>query len=265
MDRFIETNREVWNEWTEQRFTPAFEKVERFMKGEEILQPYELEELGDVTGKKLLHLQCHFGLDTVAWAKRGAQATGVDFSPRSIELAQRLAREVGLTDRANFVCSDVYGLPEVLDERFDIVYTSLGVLAWLPDLDRWARVIEHFLEPGGTFYVAEYHPFPIVFDDEAGIVQPRIRNRYFPGSEPQEFKGEEMGEEFVIYGWPYSLGGVVSALAGAGLRIDFLHEFPYSESQHIRFLEPKADGNWGLPDAVEGELPLLFSVRAIKA
>ena len=264
MDRFIQTNREVWDEWTKQGSTPAFDKLERFFRGEEILQPYELEELGDVNGKTLLHLQCHFGLDTVAWARRGARCTGVDLSPRSIEVAERLSRDVKLSDRTRFICSDIYGLPDVLDDAFDIVYTSLGVLAWLPDLDRWAGVIDRFLKPGGTFYVAEYHPFPLVFDDEAGVVHPRIVNRYFPRADPQVFKDEEIDDDLAIYGWPYSLGVVVTALATIGLRIEFLHEFPYSESQHIRFLEPKGKGTWGLPEEVEGELPLLFSIRATK-
>jgi SAM-dependent methyltransferase len=262
-DALIRSNKELWDDWTTKGFSPGFYKLERFKAGGEVLQGFEIEDLGDVTGKSLLHLQCHFGLDTLAWARRGARATGVDFSDESIALARTLAVEVGLPD-TRFVASDVYGLPDVLDDSFDVVYTSFGVLAWLPDLVRWARVVEHFLAPGGTFYLAEYHPFPLVFDEKRGVIDPKISNRYFPGDEPIVYTGEEVNEDFVVYGWPYSLGGVVSSLAEAGLRIEFLHELPFSESPHLEFVVQRPDGAWGLPVEVEGELPLLFSVKATK-
>lgn len=262
-DRFIDSNKALWDEWTSKGFSPGFYKLETFKSGAEVLQDFEIDEVGDVAGKSLLHLQCHFGLDTLAWARRGARVTGVDFSDESIELARRLADEVGLGE-ARFVRSDVYGLPDALDETFDVVYTSFGVLAWLPDLRRWARVVDHFLAPGGTFYIAEYHPFPLVFDEKRGIVEPKITNRYFPGAEPIVYTGEEVNEDFVVYGWPYSLGEVISAVAEAGLHVEFLHELPFSESPHLEFVVQRPDGAWGLPPEVEGELPLLFSLKATK-
>ena len=260
--RFIEANRSVWDDWTEKGESPAFYKLQRFRAGEEVLQPFELEEVGDVTGRSLLHLQCHFGMDTMAWARRGATATGVDFSERSIAMGRTLASDMGIDVR--LVCSDVYGLPDALDDKFDIVYTSFGVLAWMPDLPRWARVIDHFLKPGGTFYVAEYHPFTLVFEDSASIHEPRLKHPYFPSKEPQAWSGEEVDEDFVVYGWPYTLGDIVSALAGVGLRIEFLHELPFSESPHVDFLVPGPDGTWRLPDGLDGHLPLVFSLKATK-
>lgn len=258
---FIERNKSVWDQWSDKKFTPAFDKIERFRAGEEILQAFEIEEVSDVSGKKLLHLQCHFGLDTLAWARRGAEVTGVDFSDTSIELAQALASDLGFSN-ARFVRSDVFGLPDVLDDVFDIVYTSFGVLAWLPDLDKWAAVIERFLKPGGFFYVAEYHPFPLVFDDSSRTLDLELRHPYFRTAEPIEYPGGEDGE-FTVYGWPYSLGEIVSSLATVGLRIDFLHEFPFSESPHVSYLVPAADGTWRLPPDA-GELPLVFSLKATK-
>ena len=260
--RFIESNRALWDDWTSKGASPAFFKLQRFRSGEEVLQSFELDEVGDVTGKSLLHLQCHFGMDTMAWARRGAQATGVDFSEKSIAMGRTLAADMGID--VDLVCSDVYGLPEVLDGPFDIVYTSFGVLAWMPDLDRWARVIEHFLEPSGTFYVAEYHPFTLVFEDSTDIREPKIKHRYFPTDAPQVWTGEEVDEDFVVYGWPYTLGDIVTALAGVGLRIEFLHEFPFSESPHVDFLEQAPDGTLRLPAELDGHLPLLFSLKATK-
>jgi SAM-dependent methyltransferase len=136
--------------------------------------PYPLlvSEVGDVAGKDLLHLQCHFGLDTLSWARRGARVTGIDFSERGIEQARLLAAEAGLD--ARFLVSDVAELPASLAGEFDIVFTSFGALNWLPDLPRWAEVVAHFTRPGGFFYIAEGHPFAWVFDDDDDATGLRI-------------------------------------------------------------------------------------------
>ena len=137
--------------------------VEGFKAGRITLNDIEIEEIGAVEGKSLLHLQCHFGMDTMSWARLGAEATGVDLSDASIDLANELNAELGLGTR--FIRSNVYDLPDVLDGEFDIVYTSLGALCWLPDLTRWGQVIARFLKPGGTFYVRDEHPAGRIFDD----------------------------------------------------------------------------------------------------
>jgi SAM-dependent methyltransferase len=131
------------------------------------------EELGDVAGKDLLHLQCHFGLDTLGWARLGAWVTGADFSERAIAQARALAAETGLD--ATFIVSDVADLPAALEGDFDLVFTSFGVLGWLPDVPRWADVVAHFVRPGGRFYIAEAHPFAQVFDDGQAATEPRLR------------------------------------------------------------------------------------------
>src|SRR5690349_19544695 len=133
------SNQRLWDAWTKVHAEGEFYDVAGFRKGGVRLRPYEIAALGDVTGKTLLHLQCHFGLDTLSWARLGAKVTGADFSPASIRLARRLAGEVGFED-ARFVLANIYDLPTVLDGQFDVVYTSRGVLSWLPDISRWARV-----------------------------------------------------------------------------------------------------------------------------
>jgi SAM-dependent methyltransferase len=260
VDDHVAANRDVWDDWTQKGCSPASFKVEAFRSGADTLQPFEVAEVGDVAGKTLLHLQCHFGLDTLSWARRGARTTGVDFSPKAIERARTLAEEAGLD--ATFVCSDVLELPAVLTGTFDIVYTSFGVLAWLPDLDRWAQVAAHFVRPGGTFYIAEYHPITFVLDDDPTATEPRIRYPYWPTTQPIALRGPGGDTQ---YGWPFSMGGVLTGLADAGFRIEWLHEFPYSESQHLPFLERAEDGSWRLPRDAGGGLPLMFSVRATKA
>src|SRR5947209_740824 len=166
MDEYMATNRKLWDAWTKIHLDSEFYDVASFRNGERPIRirDYEREEIGEVAGRSLLHLQCHFGLDTLSWARLGAEVTGADFSGRAIELARSLAGELGLP--ARFVHSDVYSLPANLQGEFDIVFTSYGVLYWLPDLSRWAEVVAHFLKPGGVFYVVEYHPFSQVFDDE---------------------------------------------------------------------------------------------------
>ncbi len=180
MDQYTQSNRELWDEWTGIHARSEFYDVEGFKAGRRSLRPIELEALGDVTGKTLLHLQCHFGMNTLDWARRGAQVTGVDFSEKAIALARSLSRELSIP--AEFVLSDIAALPDVLHREFDIVFTSYGVLTWLSDLRRWGQVVAHFLKPGGTFFIAEFHLFAYIFDDEVAELQ--VRYPYFAPSAP---------------------------------------------------------------------------------
>jgi SAM-dependent methyltransferase len=270
VDEEMAANRALWEEWTAIHETSEFYDLDSFKAGGVRLRDYEIEEVGDVRGKRLLHLQCHFGIDTLSWARLGALPTGVDYSERAVTLARSLAAELGLD--ARFVLSDVYDLPNALDERFDIVYTSRGVIGWLPDLRAWAGVIAHFLEPGGVFYISEAHPVMWTLDDETdapGALE--VRYPYFPRPEPLAFPTQGSYadptahvEQPVEYSWVHSMGEIVTELAGAGLRIEFLHEYPFVEWP-VPFLERRADGKWWLPEGRAGELPLFFSLRATKS
>jgi SAM-dependent methyltransferase len=269
MDKYLKANRALWDEWTAINYRSDFYNVEAFKNGLNRLRPYEMEEVGPVEGKDLLHLQCHFGLDTLCWARLGARVTGVDFSEAGIRQARQLASDVGMS--ARFVVSDIYDLPNRLQGAFDIVYTSRGVLGWLPDLEGWARVIAHFLKPGGIFYITEIHPSVLVFDDDEGVTELRVRYPYFRTAEPLAFKVQgsyadrsaRVNQE-VEYDWNHGLGEIVTALSGAGLRIEFLHEFPFCEWP-ISFLLPAEDGRYLLPADLDGKLPLFFSLKATKS
>jgi SAM-dependent methyltransferase len=190
----------------------------------------------------------------------------VDFSDKAVELAQGLARAVGL--EARFICSDVYALPEVLAGQFDVVYTTYGVLCWLRDLKRWADIVAHFLKPGGVFYLADFHPFIYVFD-EADPAELRVKHSYFYHPTPTEWQvqgsyadREAQVKQPVEYEWTHSLGDIVSAVAGAGLRIEFLHEHRCSVDRFLDCLERDAEGWWRLKGSAD--LPLMFSLRAVK-
>jgi len=269
-DEYIEANRRHWDEVVAVHTASEFYDVAAFKAGERRLKPVELAELGDVRGKTLLHLQCHFGIDTLCWARdEGAIVTGADFSVNAVETARALADEMGID--ARFVCSNIYELPQNLDGQFDIVFTSYGVLHWLPDLPRWARVAAHFVKPGGTFYIAEFHPISLIFDDEDDVTELRVRYPYFPRAEPLVFDhaGTYAADRSVplanrrTYEFPHPVSDVVTALIDAGLRIEFLHEFPFSTSKFLPFTEKLPDGSVRLTKH-DGCVPLLFSVKATK-
>jgi SAM-dependent methyltransferase len=261
-------NRALWDEWTTIHVQSEFYNVEGFKRGDIKLHSLEREEVGDVAGKSLLHLQCHFGLATLSWARLGATVTGADFSAKSIDQARALAAELKIP--ARFVCSDIENLPDNLSGEFDIVFTSYGVLTWLPDLNRWANIIAHFLKPGGIFYIAESHPITCIFDDGENISELVIKYPYFGTGEPLEWKVQGSYADRsahvaqpVSYEWIHSIADIINALIGAGLQIEFLHEFPYAAWQHFPFMVEGGDGYWRLPDG-KASLPLLFSIRARK-
>jgi SAM-dependent methyltransferase len=270
MNEYMAANRALWDEWTAIHERSEFYDVEGWKAGRRPLGDFVVEEVGEVAGKALLHLQCHFGLDTLAWARRGARVTGVDFSERAITLARSLAAETGL--EARFVRSDVLELDQVLDGDFEVVFTSFGVLWWLPDLTRWARIAARFVRPGGMLYLAEFHPFSQVMDD-GDATSPTLLYPYFPSPEPLACPVEgsyadpdAKVEQPVEYGWSHSIGEIVTVLAEAGLRIEFLHEFSFTPFRAMRFLVESQDGSrtWHLPEPWDGKLPLMFSLKATK-
>jgi SAM-dependent methyltransferase len=263
-------NQSLWDVWTRIHAAGDFYDLDAFKAGGVRIRPYEIELVGDVTGKSLLHLQCHFGIDTLSWARLGALVTGADISPAAIELAQSLAVELGFPD-ARFVRSNLYDLPEVLDDQFDVVYTSRGAINWLPDVRGWARVVAHFLAPGGAFFITEAHPVAGVFEDEdVAPGELRLAYPYWEHAEPLVFPvtgsyadpEAEVGDE-TEHAWNHGLGEIVSALADEGLRIEVLVEHPFL-AWKVDFLVEGPDGNWYLPPDAGGELPLMFSLRARK-
>jgi SAM-dependent methyltransferase len=271
MDEPLRDNQVLWDAWTKIHVPSAFYDVASFRDGTRPIRlvDYELEEVGPVEGRTLLHLQCHFGLDTLSWARLGARVTGVDFSVEAVAAARALADDLGI--EARFVQSNLYDAPDVLHEQFDIVYTSRGVLGWMPDIQGWAGVAAHFVRPGGTFYVTEVHPVAQVFADE-DVAPGELRLGYPYWSHEAPISGDVVGsyadptaptDGLREHGWDHSLGEIVTALIDAGLRIELLHEFPFVEWP-VPFLVEGDDGRYRLPADAKGELPLFFSIRATK-
>jgi SAM-dependent methyltransferase len=225
------------------------------------------EGLGDVRGRSLLHLQCHFGMDTLAWARLGAKVTGVDFSPRAIAIANELAARAGLA--ARFLETDLYATPDVLKEAFDIVYTGGGALCWLPDIRAWAQVVGRMLRPGGTFYIREAHPVLWSLEDERDDRQLVIGRPYFEPAQPTRWDAAPIWDKeapavTTHYEWNHGLGEIVGALIAAGLAIEALREHRTCLWQALPFMVEDENGWWRLPDRPE-RLPLMYSIRARKA
>jgi len=266
MDEYLEANQRLWDQWTIEHEESPFYDVEGFKLGKDRLRSIELSELGDVSGKSLLHLQCHFGLDTLAWARRGAMVTGIDLSEKSITLARSLSQELKIP--AQFHCSDIYQLTQNLSGDFDIVFTSYGVLHWLRDLKQWGKIIAHFLKPNGIFYIVEDHPSFRMFTtkDETKI---HLANSYFFSETPERvemtgsYATDNRGEHASFYIWNHNIGEVINAIIDAGLVIEFLHEFPYAARAKFSFMEKGTDGWWRLPEEYV-QIPFLFSLQARK-
>lgn len=254
---YFEMNRAAWDQRARVHLDSAFYDVAGFLAGKTTLREIELGELTDVQGRRLLHLQCHFGLDTLSWAKMGAVCTGVDLSPVAIEQARQLAQRAGLD--AEFVCANVYDFRSASRGAYDIVFTSYGAICWLPDLDRWAEVVASNLVAGGTFYMVEFHP---VYDLIAGY-------SYFSRRVPDvEESGTytENGDEAVAKTatWAHPFSDVVNALAEAGIRVERLNEFPFSPYDCFEGLVEREPGRFYLQHQ-EQDIPLVFSLTGRKS
>lgn len=270
MDDYTKANLDWWNEAASVHARGDAYELAQFKSGKSKLKPLELGEVGDVAGKSLLHLQCHFGLDTLSWARLGAKVTGVDFSDQAIHLAQAISKEVGLD--AQFICSNIYDLPDVLQPagEFDIVFTSYGAICWLPDLQPWGQLIANYLKPGGFFYIAEGHPFMWTFDEKTPELKPGYP--YF-SSEP--IKDESVGtyaeknarlEHTTTYGWNHTFSEIFGSLLSSGLSIDFLHEHTFCAWDCLQDMEQDEDRFWRFKDLQKRKMiPLMFSLKATKA
>ncbi len=261
MNPYIHINLDTWNRWTAHNTESEHHKdVQRYQATGSSLRSIELAELGDVSGKTLLHLQCNMGADTLSWAKRGALVTGVDISDVAIAQARQLAEQSQTA--ARFLAADLYALPDLLHEQFDIVFTSYGVLWWLPDLPRWAEIVASYVKPGGIFSMVDMHPFTncIVLEPGAGL-RFSVASPYAHPAEPLQVLAGNADSP--VRTWTYSLGEVVTALLRAGLQLTFLHEHPMQFYQQFPALVQDEAGWWRWPQA-DTSLPLLFSLQAVK-
>jgi SAM-dependent methyltransferase len=262
LNQFFSTNKATWNNKVDIHAASDLYNMESFRQGETSLMPYELSALGDVKGKSLLHLQCHFGQDTMSWSRLGAQCTGVDLSDTGIALARKLNEELHLD--AQFFCCNVLDTSEHIKETFDIVFTSYGVIGWLPDLKPWGRMIAERLKKGGVFYIAEFHPIVWMYDylSKKPIMKYAYnRKEVIYEEEKGTYADENADIESKTYCWNHGLSEVINALTEAGLHIEYLNEYDESPYDVLPDLEQVDSGMYVTKDKL---YPLIFEIKATK-
>ena len=258
-------NQKHWNERVDAHLGSALYDMEAFRAGKCSLKPAELESLGDVRGKKLLHLQCHFGQDSISWARRGAEVTAVDFSSEAIKAARALNEEVG--SNVEFIECNVYDLEAHLDlaakGQYDIVFTSYGTIVWLPDLDRWATVVSRYLKPGGTFFIADFHPVIQMLDWEGDF---GFMYSYFNVGTPykEQTEGTYADREAEVNGteyfWNHNFAELFGALMQQGLKVEEFKEYSYSFWDCFPDLVKGEDG-WYRFSKFGDLLPMMYSLK----
>ncbi|AUC75452.1 class I SAM-dependent methyltransferase [Olleya sp. Bg11-27] len=261
-ENYFDVNKATWNEKVKVHATSSFYDMQSFKKGDSSLKQYELLALGDIKGKSMLHLQCHFGQDTLSWARLGAKCTGVDLSNEGIDLAKTLNNQLSLD--ATFVCCNVLETSKFVKETFDIVFTSYGVIGWLPDLKPWGQMIAEKLNKGGSFYMVEFHPIVWMFDYledrpimKYGYMQDEVIYEEYEGTYADP-NSKMISKEST---WNHGLSEVVNALTHAGLRIEFLNEYDESPYNILPDLVETKSGNYILKDKL---YPLIFEIKATK-
>jgi SAM-dependent methyltransferase len=261
--KMLDANRELWDRRTKSHIESDFYDVTGFLLGKSSLNSYELDLVGDVHGKSLLHLQCHFGQDTLSFARMGANVVGVDFSPAAIEAANHFKAELDL--KADFHCCNVYDTREVVSHMFDIVFSSYGTIGWLPDLTRWAMVIAESLSPGGVFVFAEFHPFVWMLDDQfVEIEHSYFNERVIETITKGSYTGSrQLHEPLIEYGWNHPLSDVLSALLNAGLSMEVFREYAESPYDCFPGMERLSNGRFQFK-RWPGKLPLVYSLRMRK-
>jgi len=260
MNEYVSANKKSWATLAQDHYETFKSKL---LANESTLSQTQIQELGDIAGKKLMHLQCNTGADTLSLARMGAKVTGVDLVPENIHFARRLAADCGVDD-ARFIESNVLEIMEKHDEKYNIVFTTEGVLCWLPDLFLWARNIRHLLADDGFLYVLDGHPFFMVWDEEK-LPDLVVKYPYFQKTADQEqWIGGYAAEprEAVNYSWMYTIGEIVNALSQAGLHIEWIHEFDWLYYELSAEKQSKnGNGGWVYPEH-KGGLPFTFSLKA---
>ncbi|MGH6657069.1 MAG: class I SAM-dependent methyltransferase [Actinocrinis sp.] len=261
----METNRANWDARVPIHVRSGEYDLDAFAAGKENLFEYEPAELGDVPGKRLLHLQCHLGLDTLSWARRGALVTGLDFSRPALDVAAGLAARIGVVDSARFILSDVYEADKALaGETFDVVYSNIGSLQYLPDIDRWAQIVASLLAVGGVCYINEGHPLVQLIGDDGRT----LRGDYLSGAAVLLDEGTYADPRAPLAAsrsveWIHQIPQVVTALGTAGLRVEFVHERDWFWYPLLPVLVQGEDGRWRFPDGAPN-MPMIYSLRAVK-
>ncbi len=261
-ENYLEINRQTWNKKVIPHLNSEFYNMPAFLNGKTSLKNIELELLGDISGLSILHLQCHFGQDSISLSRMGANVTAIDLSDESIRTAKELA--IKTSQKVKFVNSGVYDLPNHLDGKFDMVFTSYGTITWLPDLDKWAKVISHFLSDNGRFLIVDFHPFVWMFDDDFKF----IKYNYFKDKGISEveigtYADKNSRENYEFVSWNHSVSELLSALIDNGIGINSFREYDYSPYNCLNAMLEVDESKYRI-EKFDKMIPITFSLDASK-
>lgn len=261
---YNETNKKYWDEAAKVHMNApkGYYDIEGFNRGKSSLKKVHLDELGDLKGKKVLHLLCHIGLDTLSLSRLGAKVTGTDISSNAIKSAQELAKMNNLD--AEFICCDVYDLDKHINDKYDIVFASHGVTCWLKDLDKFMNIVSTHLKPDGFFYLMDGHPMSMIMTKEDNEM--KVRQNYYDNAPIYSTESEDYADKDIIinkpcYEWHYTLSEIINAICKSGLKLDMLNEHAFCDDNYYGDMIQDSEGWWSFRDKI---IPLMFSIKAIK-
>jgi ubiquinone/menaquinone biosynthesis C-methylase UbiE len=259
---YININKQTWNNKTDVHIASEFYDMQGFLEGKSTLNAIELELLGEISNKSILHLQCHFGQDTMTFSRMGAKATGIDFSEKAIEKAREFATQLNL--ETQFVCCDFYETPKYIDEKFDVVFTSYGTIGWLPDLDKWAKVVSHFLKPNGRFIMADFHPVVWMYDNDFKEVfynyfnvEPIIED------ETTTYADKNVALSTQTIGWNHPISEILNSLISNGIEINCFNEYDYSPYNCFNETEEFEPKKFRIKH-LENKIPMVYAIKGTK-
>ena len=259
---YLEINKQSWNNKTEYHLKSAFYAMENFLKGKTSLKDIELNLLGDIKGKSILHLQCHFGQDSISLARMGAKVTAVDLADKAIHQAKEIAKK--MQAEVNFICCDIYDLPQHLNQPFDLVFTSYGTIGWLPDLDKWASIISKYLKSNGQFVFVEFHPVVWMFDDDFKEIGynyfnsgPIIENETGTYAD----RTADLNQQYIC--WNHSLSEVLNSLIQNGMLINSFDEYDYSPYDCFRNTLEVEPQKFRIAH-LDNKIPMVYAIKCTK-
>lgn len=259
---YLNVNRQLWNDRVPVHINSSFYDVAAFKLSKNSLNPIELALLGDVNKQHWLHLQCHFGMDTLSLSQRGAIVTGLDFSEKAIDAARNLSKELQLP--ATFICSEVYATPESLNHQFDGVFTSYGTIGWLPNLNAWAATIARCLKPNGVFVMADFHPVIWMYDNAIQHITYSYFNREtIFETEEGTYAQTDAALQHTSISWNHPISDILNALISAGLRIDVFNEYDYSPYACFPNMVETQPGQFQRSEW-QGKVPWVYAIKAVK-
>ncbi len=261
-DDYLRINKESWNNKVDLHLASDFYDMEGFLQGKSSLNSIELDLLGNIKGKSVLHLQCHFGQDSISLSRMGAKVTGIDLSDKAIATAKDIATQTG--EDVTFICSDVYSLPAHLTEQFDVVFTSYGTIGWLPDLNKWAAIIAKFLKPNGHFVFAEFHPVVWMFNDAfSSIAYNYFNTETITYTETGTYADKEAPITQSYVSWNHAISEVLGSLLTNGLTLEAFQEFDYSPYDCFQHTKAIAPNKFRIAH-LENKIPMVYALKATK-